>query len=100
MRRAAKIDANQPEIVEGLRKMGVTVQPLHAVGDGCPDLLCGYKGVNILLEIKNRTGRVTAKGKHLTPEQEGFHRLWRGSVDVVWDLGEAINAVQRRSRAD
>lgn len=39
--RAAKVDKNQPEIVEALRAEGAVVQHLHAVGVGCPDLLVG-----------------------------------------------------------
>ena len=46
MRRQAKVDANQSDIVAGLRSIGATVQPLHAVGKGCPDLLIGYRGDN------------------------------------------------------
>jgi len=37
--KAARTDANQSEIVAGLRAIGATVQPLHAVGKGCPDLM-------------------------------------------------------------
>lgn len=44
MRRAPKIDRNQPEIVEALRKAGAFVQSLAGVADGCPDLLVGYGG--------------------------------------------------------
>ena len=36
MRRAAKVDANQPEIVQALRKAGCFVQPLHTVGQASP----------------------------------------------------------------
>ena len=39
MRRAARIDRNQSEIVEALRKLGASVQPLHGAHDGIPDLL-------------------------------------------------------------
>ena len=46
MRRAARIDRNQPEIVEALRKLGATVQLLHTDHDGIPDLLAGYQGRN------------------------------------------------------
>lgn len=45
MRRRAHTDRNQPAIVAALRGIGATVQPLHAVGQGCPDLLVGYRGV-------------------------------------------------------
>jgi hypothetical protein len=54
VRRAAKVDANQREVVAALRGAGATVQLLHAVGEGCPDLLVGYRGGNYLLEVKGR----------------------------------------------
>ncbi|HJP47915.1 hypothetical protein [Acinetobacter venetianus] len=46
MRRAAKIDANQTEIVKALRKFGASVQSLASTGKGCPDLLVGFRGMN------------------------------------------------------
>lgn len=52
MRRAAKVDGNQAEIVARLRSIGVWVLHLHAVGKGCPDLLCWHRGRYFLLEIK------------------------------------------------
>ena len=48
MRRAAKIDENQPEIVDALRAMGCSVTILSAVGNGCPDILVGFRGINLL----------------------------------------------------
>jgi hypothetical protein len=53
MRRAARTDSNQTEIVATLRSLGCSVQMLHAVGAGCPDLLIGIDGQNLLLEIKD-----------------------------------------------
>ena len=47
--RAAKIDANQNEIVDALRKAGCSVQILSSVGKGCPDILVGRGGRNYLL---------------------------------------------------
>ena len=45
MRRAARIDRNQPEIVKALRQVGAHVTSLAAVGDGVPDLLVGFQGM-------------------------------------------------------
>jgi len=33
--------------------MGVSVQHLHWLGKGCPDLMLGHAGVNYLLEFKD-----------------------------------------------
>lgn len=92
MRRAAKIDANQTEIVKALRQMGCTVQSLAAVGDGCPDLLVGAHGVTLLVEVKDGTKPPSAR--RLTPDQEVWHRNWTGGpVAIVTDLEGAVRAV-------
>lgn len=91
MRRAAKVDANQAEIVAALRAIGCTVQPLHAVGQGCPDLLCGFRGINHILEIKD--GKKPASRRKLTADQVDWHGGWKGRVVVVSSIDEAIAAV-------
>ena len=86
MRRAARVDRNQKEIVEHLRKKGATVQPLHTVGRGCPDLLVGYAGTNYLIEVKD--GDKPASQRKLTPDEDAWHYMWMGQVAVVtcpWD---------------
>lgn len=91
MRRAAKVDSNQAEIVKALRKVGATVQVLSAVGQGCPDLLVGYRSVNVLLEVKD--GSKPPSARKLTPDEEAFHRTWRGPVFVVNDILDALRAI-------
>lgn len=86
MRRAAKIDANQAEIVAALRAVGCSVQTLAAVGAGVPDLLVGVSGVNLLMEVK------TASGK-LTKDQIPWHEQWRGQVAIVRTVDEALALV-------
>lgn len=91
MRRAAKVDRNQSEIVGALRDMGASVQPLHAVGQGCPDLLVGFRGVNHLIEVKD--GAKSASRRKLTDAQLQWHPAWRGSVTVVSSVDEAMRAI-------
>jgi len=86
MRRAAKVDKNQPAIVDALRDIGAGVQPLHVVGDGCPDLLVGYQGQNYLLEVKNLKGR----GNKLTDDQKIWHACWPGQKTIVISPEQAI----------
>ena len=81
MRRAAASDANQPDIVKALRGAGATVQHLHGVGEGCPDLLVGYHHLNILMEVKD--GAKPPSAQKLTGPQVIWHRDWRGKVYVV-----------------
>ena len=77
MRRAAKTDLNQSEVVGEFRRLGATVQCLHSVGQGVPDLLIGYQSRNYLIEVKDGA---SAK---LTPDQVLWHNRWTGQVDVV-----------------
>lgn len=86
MRRAARVDTNQAEIVAALREVGASVQPLHQVGGGCPDLLCGIAGHNVLIEVKSDDGM-------LTPEQVVWHTSWAGQVAVCRSIDEALIAV-------
>jgi hypothetical protein len=91
VRRAAKVDANQREVVAALRGAGASVQLLHAVGEGCPDLLVGYKGLNMLLEVKD--GSKPPSAQKLTPQQEIWHRDWRGQRVVVNSPEAALAAI-------
>jgi len=91
MRRRAKIDANQAEIIAALRRVGASVIDLAAVGGGCPDIQAGYKGINYNIEIKN--GRAQKSDRVLTPAQVAFHRDWRGQICVVETVDEALAAI-------
>lgn len=84
MRRAARVDENQAEIVAALRQAGAFVWVL-----GLPvDLLCGYKDKTLLIEVKTRTG------KH-TDLQRDFLRDWTGGpVATVRDVDGALTALR------
>jgi len=79
-------DANQSAIVADLRKAGATVHSLHEVGDGCPDVVVGFRGVNFLIEIK------TEKGK-LNDTQAYWHQWWSGQVDIARTSEEALRII-------
>ena len=83
MRRAAKTDINQQAIVDAYRRLGASVLLLHRVGQGCPDICLGVDGLNVLQEIK------MPKGK-LTPDEAEWHESWRGQVEIVRSVDEAI----------
>jgi Holliday junction resolvase len=87
MRRAAKVDANQEQVVEALRAAGASVQTLAAVGKGVPDLLVGYQGQTLLLEVKD--GRRPPSERRLTEDQLKWHGAWRGGPLAVVDGPEA-----------
>ena len=94
MPRIARVDANQKAVVAALRAAGATVQHLHSVGQGCPDILVGYRGRNYLLEIKD--GDKPPNKRRLTRDEGRWHRRWRGQVAVVESVAEALAAIVDR----
>ena len=83
---AARIDTNQPEIVEALRKAGASVQHLHMVGHGCPDILVCFRDLLFLMEIKSGRGK-------LTIDEQIWHAAWGGQVAIVRTIEEALIAI-------
>ena len=89
MRRAGKVDANHSEIVSALRQLGCSVQSLASVGGGCPDMVVGWRGRNILLEVKTETGRqIHAQAK--------WFAMWHGQVAIVQSAEDAISVVREQ----
>jgi hypothetical protein len=79
MRYAARVDANQDQIVSALRSAGAYVWII-----GLPvDLLVGFRGHTFLVEIKS-----TSK-KRLTDLQDDFFENWSGSTLARIDNPEA-----------
>lgn len=86
--RRARVDENQREVVAELRKAGCSVQPLHTVGAGVPDLLVGYRSQNYLLEVKD--GNKPPSARKLNERQEEWHVKWRGQVLTVTSGKDAL----------
>ena len=92
MRRRARTDANQAEVVESLRAAGVSVLCLHQIGRGCPDLLLGTHRGNLLLELKD--GSKPPSACRLTPDEARFFETWRGPRAVVTSTAQAFEALE------
>jgi hypothetical protein len=88
MRRSAKVDANQAEIVAALRKAGAHVQSLATIGKGCPDLMVSHAGVWHLFEVKDPDKPQSKRA--LTADQEEWHRKANARVWVITTAEEAI----------
>jgi len=83
MRRAAKRDYAEAEIVNALEEMKATVYRL----DQPVDLLIGYRGRSILAEVK------TGKGK-LNENQIKFIESWNGGdIPILRTSDDAINLI-------
>lgn len=71
--------------MEELRGHGAIVYILSQ--SSLPDLLVGFRGKTLLLEVKDPK---TWRGRQLTPGQEEFYRTWNGGqVRVVHSMLEA-----------
>lgn len=91
-RQAAKIDANQPDIVKDLRKIkGVTVELNH------DDILVGYKGITYWYEIKTpesvskQTGLILESAKK--PSQIRLEKEWKGHYRIVSNIDEILSDI-------
>jgi hypothetical protein len=87
-------DVLQRPIVEALRDAGATVVPI----DHPLDLLVGYKGHTLLLEVKSDIGS-------LTPTQQQFWHDWEGgqmwivrSTDQALQILKTIDEVNKHER--
>lgn len=81
-RHNAKRDANEPEIVSALRSIGCDVFLI----DLPVDLIVGYRGRTVLLEVK-------APGGRLTKGQKEFFETYRGEAYVVRTPERAIEVM-------
>lgn len=82
-----KPDANQAEIVEALRRAGASVQPIHTIGQGVPDLLVDWHNRTFLIEVKTKGGK-------LTPDELAWLEKWTGTVAIVHSVEEAVEALR------
>lgn len=79
MRRAARVDVNQAEIVDALRKVGVSVEVIKLP----VDLLVCHRGETSLMEVKTEDGG-------FTKYQVEFLSRWPGKVFVVRSAEDAV----------
>ena len=86
-----RTDHNQAAIVAALRSAGASVQTLHEVGKGCPDLLVGHRGDNYLIEVKNPAQKPS--DRKLTVEEQAWHEGWKGQKAVVETEAEALRVI-------
>ena len=88
-RRAAKIDANQPAVVDALRSIpGVSVEVNH------DDLLCGYQKRTYWYELKEPdtvspvTGEVRPSA--IKDSQKKLLAEWTGHYRIAWTLEQIL----------
>lgn len=100
MKRAAKVDKNQPEIVKALRRVGAVVLLTHQIKNAF-DILVGYRGGLFIMEIKNpeylpkkydreRLEKELSEGEHKC--MEAFKKVGV-PYHIVATTEEAINII-------
>lgn len=91
MRKAARTDANQAEIVAALRAVGASVWPI-----GLPvDLLVGVAGQTVAVEVKRLIGKRNPKAAKYTDLQREFMATWNGGpVATLTDVDGALRLVR------
>ena len=86
MRRAGRVDLTQSDAVKRLRQIGASVAVTSQLGGGFPDLVVGFRGRTLLVEMK--TGN-----EPLTQAEKDWHAKWSGHVVIARTAEEAQVAV-------
>lgn len=91
---AKKVDTNQPEIVEALRKAGAVVEHVHTV-PGLFDIIVYFKGETYSVEIKDGS-LVPSRRKLTLEEQKCKERIESSGVKywIIESIGEALEMIK------
>lgn len=87
-RRAAKVDANQPEIVKAFRDLGWYVLIISQLKNCC-DIIVSKNGRTIAVEIKD--GAKPKSQQKLSEGEEEFRVEWMGEYSIVTCINDVIN---------
>lgn len=82
-RRAAKVDANQPEIVKALRKKGWYVLIISQLKNCC-DIIISKNGRTVAVEIKD--GSKPPSARKLSEGELKFKDEWQGEYMIIESL--------------
>lgn len=87
MRRAARRDANEGDIIKAMRAEGAFVKIIN--DEGLFDLLVSYRGETLMIEVKD--GAKPPSARRLTEAEQKFHDEWPGSnLHIVTSAEEAL----------
>lgn len=86
--RARRKDNNHNDITKTLSKMKISHKDTHMIGNGFPDLIIGFMGVNFLVEIKTNNGTLTDK-------EEDFFEFWEGDVILARNVVDVFNGISK-----
>ena len=87
MRRAARRDDNEQDIIKAMRAEGAYVKQIN--DEGLFDLLVSYRGETLLIEVKD--GAKPPSARRLTEAELKFHEEWPGSnLFIITSVEEAV----------
>ena len=87
MRRAAKVDVNQPEIVKEFRSLGWYVLIISQLKNCC-DIIVSKNGRTIAVEIKD--GSQPPSKQKLTEGEAKFMNEWQGEYKIINSVDAVI----------
>ena len=87
MRLAARIDANQPEIVKAFRSLGWSVLIISQLKN-CFDILVSKNGRTVAVEIKD--GSKPPSARKLTEGEQEFKDGWQGEYRIIESVDDVI----------
>jgi len=91
MRRAARRDDNEKEIIAAMREAGAYVKVIN--DEGLFDLLVSYRGETMLIEVKD--GAKPPSARRLTEAEQKFHDEWPGSdLYIINSVEEALSLLR------
>jgi len=92
MRVRARKDNNHTDIVGTFRACGCSVLDTSQLGKGAPDLIIGYQGKSVLVEVKD--GSKPPSQRKLTVDEYEFQQTWRGRYEIIASVDDAINLLR------
>lgn len=93
MRVAARVDANQGDIVKAYRRAGCSVAITSQQGKGFPDIVVGAFGLNELVEIKD--GAKPPSARKLTEDEARFCSKWKGTYTIIESEDDVFAHIER-----
>jgi hypothetical protein len=95
-----RVDANQPELVTVMRKLGCSWRSTHEI-PGALDGIIGVAGIDQRIEIKD--GSKPPSARKLTPAEQDEFDMWRGRppriIESIGQLIELVDELRRESKS-
>jgi hypothetical protein len=84
----AKVDRNHGHMRDGLRELGATVSDTSRLGKGFPDLVVGWHGISLPVEVK------CPDNPGLTDDEKAWWKKWEGSGIVAFYIDDVLKWFQ------